>query len=234
MFGADHPVVHAQRVVNAVIDGETASFGAYRISPQPRISVLSDLRAVAGRVLAYATPQELQAVIPDDLRAAHFDAARHQVRRSGISGAGMKPGLAAPARAAATALGVIAALHALEKSDIAEAGDELRWLMTSSRARGSHVYPTNTAWGRGISPVLTGIQLAALGPTLNPCDQLRYRIGSALSGLSAGLLVVGANLVGVLGFNDILIVHGNQVEVRCATNCRNTRWCRLLPWPEAP
>jgi hypothetical protein len=70
--------------------------------------------------------------------------------------------------------------------------------------------------------VLTGIQLAALGPTLNPSDQLRYRIGSALSGLSAGLLVVGPNVVGVLGFNDILIVHGNQVEVRCATNCRNT------------
>jgi hypothetical protein len=180
MFGADHPVVHAQRVVDAVIDGETASFGAYRISPQPRINVLSDLRAVAGRVLAYATPQELQAVIPDDLRAAHFDAARHEVRRSRISGADTKPGLAAPARAAATAVGVIATLHALEKSDIAEAGDELRWLMISSRSRGSHVFPTNTAWGKGISPVLTGIQLAALGPTLNPCDQLRYRIGSAL------------------------------------------------------
>jgi hypothetical protein len=180
MFGADHPVVHAQRVVDAVIDSETASFGAYRVCPQPRINVLSDLRAVAGRVLAYATPKELQAVVPDDLRAAHFDVARHKVRRTGISGADTKPGLAAPARAAATAVGVIATLHALEKSDIAEAGDELRWLMTSSRARGSHVYPTNTAWGRGISPVLTGIQLAALGPTLNPCDQLRYCIGSAL------------------------------------------------------
>jgi TniQ len=164
VFDADHPVVHAQRVVNAVIDGETASFGAYQISPQLRINILSDLRAVAGRVLAYATREELEAVIPDDLRAAHFDATRHQVCRSGISGTDTKPGLAAPARAAATALGVITALRALEKSDIAEAGDELRWLVTSSRARGSHVYPTNTGWGKGISPVLAGIQLAALGP----------------------------------------------------------------------
>ncbi|MET0992697.1 MAG: TniQ family protein, partial [Mycobacterium sp.] len=164
VFGADHPAVHAQRVVNAVIDGDTAFFGAYRIRPQPRINVLSDIRAVAGRVLAYATPQELQALIPDDLHAAHVEAARHQLGRSGIAGVEPKPGLAAPARAATAAAGVIAALRALEESDIANAGDELRWIVTSSRERGSDVFPKNIGWGKGISPVLTGIQLAALGP----------------------------------------------------------------------
>jgi len=35
-------------------------------------------------------------------------------------------------------------------------------------------------WCRGTSPVLTGIQLSALGPMLKPSDQLRYRIGSEM------------------------------------------------------
>ena len=91
-----------------------------------------------------------------------------------------KPGLAAPARAAAAAVGVVAALRALEESDIANAGNELRWIVASSRERGSDVFPRNIGWGKGISPVLTGIQLAALGPMLKPCDQLRYRVGSPL------------------------------------------------------
>jgi hypothetical protein len=56
--------------VNAGIDGETASIGAYRISPQPRINILSDLRAVAGRVLACATRQEQGH--RDDLLVAAF------------------------------------------------------------------------------------------------------------------------------------------------------------------
>jgi DNA-binding Xre family transcriptional regulator len=180
VFDVDHPAIHAQRVVNAVIECDTALDGVYQIKPQPRINVLSDIRAVAGRILAYATPQELQAFIPDDLHAAHVQAARHRVGRSGIARAEAKPGLAAPARAAAAAVGVVAALQALEESDIANAGNEIRWIVASSRKRGSDVFPRNVGWGKGISPVLTGIQLAALGPMLKPCDQLRYRIGSPL------------------------------------------------------
>lgn len=179
-FDIDHPAVHAQRVVDAVIDGDTACFGAYRISPQPRISVLSDIRAVAGRVLAYATPEELRGLVPDDLHAAYLEATRYRIDGSGIARAESKPGLAAPARAVSAAVGVLAALSSLEVSDVAGAGDELRWLVASARNRGLRIHPTITGWGKGISPVLTGIQLAALGPMLHPSDQLRYRIGSPL------------------------------------------------------
>lgn len=73
-FDADHPVMHAQRIVNAVIDSETPTFGVYRTAPQPRISVLADIRAVAGRALAYATPRDLEAVTPADLLAGYRDA----------------------------------------------------------------------------------------------------------------------------------------------------------------
>jgi hypothetical protein len=71
-------------------------------------------------------------------------------------------------------------VKALDRPDVASAGDVLRWLVTSSRERGSAVNATNIGWGKHTSPVLTGIQLAALGPLLNPSDQLRYRIGTSV------------------------------------------------------
>ena len=55
-FDADHPPLPAQRIVNAVIDTETARFGVYRTRAATRLNVLADIRAVAGRALAYATP----------------------------------------------------------------------------------------------------------------------------------------------------------------------------------
>jgi hypothetical protein len=180
-FGVEHPAIRAQRIIDAVLDVETPAFGVYRTAPRSRISVLADIRAVAGRVLAYATPQDLNAVIPADLVDAYRRAAEQIAPRwSGPARTDAKPGQAAPARAATAAVGVVAALKALDRPDVASAGDTLRWLVTSSRERGSAVHATNMGWGNGASPVLTAVQLAALGPTLNPSGQLRYRIGSAL------------------------------------------------------
>ena len=179
-FDADHPAIHAQRIVNTVLDSETVTFGVYQALAHPRLNVLSDIRAVAGRALAYATPQDLETVVPPDLIDAYQAAAEHTDARSRPARTDAKPGLAAPARAATAAAGVVAALKALDRPDVASAGDALRWLVTSSRERGSAVYATNIAWGKNTSPVLTGVQLAALGPLLNPSDQLRYRIGTPL------------------------------------------------------
>jgi DNA-binding transcriptional LysR family regulator len=39
------------------------------------------------------------------------------------------------------------------------------------------------SWGRGISPVLRGVYLAALGPSLRPSDQLRHRTTASLPAL---------------------------------------------------
>ncbi|MGV0736063.1 TniQ family protein [Mycobacterium syngnathidarum] len=179
-FDTDHPVIHAQRVVNSVLDSETQTFGVYQASPQPRLNVLSDIRAVAGRALAYATPQDLEAVIPRDLNRIYRPTAELADSPPGSARTDTKPGLAAPARAATAAVGVVAALTVLDRTDVASAGDALRWLVTSSREHGAAVNATNVAWGKNTSPVLTGVQLTALGPLLNPSDQLRYRIGTAL------------------------------------------------------
>ncbi|MFV8160552.1 TniQ family protein [Mycobacterium sp. 134] len=177
-FDTDHPVIHAQRVVNSVLDSETPTFGVYQASPQPRLNVLSDIRAVAGRALAYATPQDLEAVIPQDLNRIYRATGEPSDVRRGPARTDTKPGLAAPARAVTAGVGVVAALKALDRPDVAHAGDSLRWLVTSSRERGSAVNATNISWGKNTSPVLTGVQLTALGPLLNPSDQLRYRIGT--------------------------------------------------------
>ncbi|OBF76574.1 TniQ family protein [Mycolicibacterium fortuitum] len=179
-FDADHPVIHAQRLVNTVLDRETVTFGAYQALPQPRVNVLADIRALAGRALAYATPHDLEAVIPQDLIRIYRSTPEPSDPRSGPASTGTKPGLAAPARAATAAVGVVAAMNALDRPDIASAGDALRWLVTSSRERGSAVNAANVGWGKQTSPVLTGVQLSALGPLLNPSDQLRYRVGTSL------------------------------------------------------
>jgi hypothetical protein len=179
VFDADHPVIHAQRIVNEIIDSATSTFGIYRTAPQPRINVLVDIRAVASRALAYATPQDLETVIPPDLLSTYRNATQQADLRSGPARTDAKPGLAAPARAATAAVGAVAAMQALDRPDVASAGHALRWLVNSSRERGSAVSATNIGWGKNASPVLTAVQLAALGPMLKPSDQLRYRIGSS-------------------------------------------------------
>lgn len=177
-FAPNHPVLHAQRAINTIIESATTSFGIYRNTPVPRIAVLADIRAIAGRALAYATPTDLQRAMPDDLIAAQHDIYDHAAQRSGPARPESKPGLAAPARAATAALGAVYALHVLEQPDTATAGNVLRPIVISARDRGIAVSATNIGWGKGISPALAGSQLAALGPLLRPTDQLRYRIGT--------------------------------------------------------
>ncbi|OBB75921.1 TniQ family protein [Mycobacterium sp. 852014-52144_SCH5372336] len=179
-LGAAHPAIRTQQVIDAVIDNESSAFGIYQLQRQPRINVLSDIRAIAGRVLAYASPQDLEAVIPPDLLTAYEVAAAHPSRRYGPAQTRAKPGLTAPTRAAVAAVGAVAAIEALGRCDVSSAGDSLRWLVTSSRDRGLAVSATNIAWGKNTTLVLAGAQLAALGPLLKPSDQLRYRIGTSL------------------------------------------------------
>ena len=53
VLGPDHPAIRAQRTVNTILDHPTAAMGVYRHLPQPRINVLADIRAVAGRALSW-------------------------------------------------------------------------------------------------------------------------------------------------------------------------------------
>src|SRR5271166_2663443 len=179
-FDDDHPVLAAQRTVYGVIDTGAARFGASCEHPYPSANALADIRAVAGRILAYATPDNLADVVSPDLLTAYRAVSALPAAPLGPPRTEDKPGLAAPAQAATAAVGVTAALTILGAPDVHAAGDAMRWLVTGARDRGLSVSATNIGWGRRTTPVLTAAQLAALGPMLNPSDQLRYRIAASL------------------------------------------------------
>jgi hypothetical protein len=179
-FSDGHPMLSAQRTLREVIDTDAAVFGIYRDRPMPSADVLADVRAAAGRILGYATDDDLQRILPADLCRAYRQL---KTRTDGVGAAplpGDKPGLAAPTHAATAAVGVTAALGVLDSADIASAGNALRWLVTSARSGGLAVNTSNIGWGRGTTAALTAAQLVALAPHLKPSDQLRYRIGTPL------------------------------------------------------
>ena len=175
-----HPAVTAQRTVYDVIDTSAARFGIYRTLPAPGTPALADIRAVAGRILAYATPDELERIAPPDLLTAYRALEARPNPRFGRPRAEQRPGLAAPVHAVTTALGVTTALSILGAPDIGAAGEAMRWLVTGARDQGLSVNATTISWGQGTTDVLAAAQLTALVPVLNPGDQLRYRIGTPM------------------------------------------------------
>ena len=179
-FDDDHPLLTAQRMVYDVIERGVDDFGVYRTAPQPRRAILADIRAVAGRILAYAAPEELAQAVPADLLTAYRAVPAQPSPRFGRPHAEDKPGLAAPARAETAAVGVVAAMGILGASDIDSAGDKMRWLVTGARMQGLSVSATTLGRGHGKSDTLYAVQLKALAPLLAPGDQLRYRIGTPM------------------------------------------------------
>lgn len=177
-FPSDHPVLVYQRVINDAIDEGTAAFGIYRQHPVATAQALADIRAVAGRVLAYADPDDLKHAICPDLHAAYSSEPASPSRQNAQRRSGKKPGLAAPAQALTTAVGVTAAMRILTTPTIEGAGENMRWLVTTARNRGLAVSATSIGWAKGTTEMLTAAQLSALEPLLKPSDQLRYRTGS--------------------------------------------------------
>jgi len=169
-FPNGHPALAAQQLLLEVISSGAAAFGIYASDPQPTRAALADVRALACRILTYATADDLAAIVPADLLAAYRRAtAEPQQSQS-------RPGFMAPRDAAVAAVGVTAAITVLGAPSIPAAGAALRWLVEGSRQRGVTMSPTATSnWGRGTSAVLAAVQLSALDPLLNPSDRLRYR-----------------------------------------------------------
>ena len=180
---AGHPAFAAQRLILETIESGHASFGPYETLPQPATAALSDLRAVAGRILADLPAADLPGWVPQDLVGAHLSPdPRGATHRRAL----VRPGFMAPARAATAAVAVTAAFRVLGQPDIQRAGIVLRELIEAIREEVWQVSPTSiSSWGRGISPVLRGAYLAALGPFLRPGDQLRHRTTSSLPALPA-------------------------------------------------
>ncbi|MFF3515382.1 hypothetical protein [Streptomyces sp. NPDC002573] len=87
-----------------------------------------------------------------------------------------RPGFMAPPTAVSTAVAVAAALKALSEPDIQQAGSIMRDLLRPMKredrtATASDIYH----WGKDSSPFLHAVHLAALGPSMRPSHQLRYR-----------------------------------------------------------
>lgn len=156
-----------------VIETDMAAFGPYAISPQPSQATLADVRAIGGRVLADLPAPDIRNLAPADIADEHFTiepGSELALRASD------RPGFMAPPRAASTAVAVIIALHVLEQHDVHRAGATMRVLLEAMREELWQVSATSIdSWGRGLTPVLQGVHLAALAPTLRPSEQLRHR-----------------------------------------------------------
>ena len=174
-----HPTLTAQRTITELIDSGAATFGIYHRHGTAAVEALADIRAVAGRILAYATPDDWRRVLPADLSTAY--SAMQQRRRTSAGATGSKPGPAAPSHAVTAAAGITAAWAILDATDVEEAGHAMHWLVTSGREQGWKVdHHTVALWGKGTTALLTAAQLVACGPSELPSIQLRYRSGTPM------------------------------------------------------
>jgi hypothetical protein len=179
-----HPALAAQQLILETIGSGTGSFGAYSALPQPSMAVLSDLKAVGGRILTDLRADGLLTWVPGDLADAHLHPDRERGKRREAKA---RPGFMAPARAASTAASVTAAIRILGQPSIQSAGTVMRELTEAIREEFWQVSTTSiSSWGRGISPVLEGTYLAALSLSLRPSDQLRHCTTSSLPAFPAG------------------------------------------------
>lgn len=175
----DHPALRAQRLLDDLVDTGKAAFGVYATQPQPAVAALADIRAIAGRAIAHtrnsADSPATAAPSADPVTAAiqALTQAEHQRARARAK---IRPGTMAPPTAATAAVGLTTACDVLLTADVRAAAAALGWLITTPRPKGRVPSPSTVDdWGGCTSPVLRGIQLAALGPRLRPADQLRYR-----------------------------------------------------------
>jgi molybdenum-dependent DNA-binding transcriptional regulator ModE len=178
----DHPVLRVQGLLDDLLDTGKAAFGVYATQPQPALAALADIRAIAGRAIAHNHRNAGGPVTApgsgDPVLAAIRVLAQAEHQRADAR-ARLRPGTMAPPTAASAAVGLTTACGVLLAADLHAAAAALGWLITAPRPKGRIPSPSTVDdWGRGISPVLRGVQLAALGPRLRPTDQLRYRTAS--------------------------------------------------------
>ncbi|MEU2431402.1 TniQ family protein [Streptomyces sp. NPDC007861] len=176
LLSPGHPVLTAQDRVSEIINGAGAAFGPYRSVPQPVSAVLADIRALGIRVLSDLPAVVLRERIPADIAEAHLTT---DPVFPHIEQATERPGFMAPFRAVDTAVAVTMALSILEQPGIQPAGEALRDLLEAVREELARISATSIdSWGRGISPVLQSVHLAALAPSLRPSEYVRYRIAT--------------------------------------------------------
>ena len=172
-----HPALRAQAAMRQAFETGTADFGVYGQSPVTFAELIADFAAIGGRVLGYASPAELDALLPADIVANHMEAVKVPADERSAR-------VTAESPASATALAATAAWSTLAPPTTGGAAERLRWLIESNRKQGVAVRASGLGWGRGVSAVVRGVQLAALESFLVPSDQLRYRIACRIPSAS--------------------------------------------------
>ncbi|MBT2226333.1 TniQ family protein [Nonomuraea sp. NEAU-A123] len=190
-LAAGHPVVEAQDLIMNMIETGHADFGQYSRHPQPSTVALSELRAVASRMLIHLNADDLAARVPADILGIYLTPrpSNEPERRAAAMG---RPGAMAPPTAVMTAVAVITAMQVLGEEHLDTAAHALRTVIGKTRD-GSEKTTTTTirSWGRGTGTVLQTVQLAALGPLLRPSDQLRFQTVALPSSPSATARQIG-------------------------------------------
>ncbi|MDR3658460.1 MAG: TniQ family protein [Mycobacterium sp.] len=179
-FDDRHPVLTAQRIVTEVIATGHGRFGIYANDPQSAPLVLADLRAIAGKVLAYGTDDDIRERLPADL----FDAYQsNQPVLPDRVGNHPRTAFQPPADASTAAAGVMIALQTVMSATATDAAASLRWLVDRiSTRRASSGSVGDGLWHNiGTSAVLAAAQ-SATPAAPKTIDKLRY--GSPAGGRS--------------------------------------------------
>lgn len=175
----DHPAVLTQQLILDIISANRATFGVYAREPVVARDALADIRAIASRVLAYATRADIAERIPADLNSAYQHVLSSDNNPQPSKKPTSTPGRAAPIDAVTAAVGITIALSILGSPDVATAGASMRWIVYRGRGNGVAVNTTTIPeWGRGATAALAAVQLSALAPLMKFTDQLRYRVAT--------------------------------------------------------
>lgn len=157
-----HPIIEAQNIVYDIIASGTATFGAYRDHAQTSMHALSDIRQRAAHLLAIATRADLATATGLTQLGVTYDTRRARITASPGNPGAAEPWAATP-HAAIAAAGITGAVRALQRQP---------------------TYPaTQLPSRRHTAP--PAAELVALGPLVNPSDELRHRSNPSASARGA-------------------------------------------------
>ena len=174
---AAHPAVVAQHRVYDVIAQRRASFGVYAEGPAAARDFLSDLRALASRVLAHAKCSGVTDTSDEELIATYLD--QQPPQAAAWSGRKYTSSKEPPKTAAETAVSIAAALEILGAETIADAAAAMKWLVPPC---GAGQKPAGFSAGLQASPIVVAIYIKAFATELGPALQLRHRSNLAIPG----------------------------------------------------
>ncbi|TRW80995.1 LysR family transcriptional regulator [Mycolicibacterium sp. 018/SC-01/001] len=171
-LAAAHPLIEAQKQIYEIIADNRAAFGLYAAQPCPARVALTDIKALACRILAYAADNGLAAIEPVCVLPHDADPPpvswryRHNTAEMNAPQAALDAGVA-----------ITAALTVLRADDVAAAAEKVRWLVAGRVKRGSgQALAAYARDERLISSVLLKVFAPTAGSALTGAHmQLRYR-----------------------------------------------------------